>query len=567
MLDCIIRGGTVIDGTGTPGILADIGIRNGRIEAIGSIKDSATRVVDAGGLTVAPGFVDVHTHYDAQVKWDPALTPSSLHGVTTVIGGNCGFTLAPVNDNSIEYITRMLACVEGMPVAALQEALKFDWRSYSDWLDTLEGKLGINAGFMAGHSTIRRFVMGDDWRRAATDAEIEKIAAQVDEAVRAGALGFSSSWGGAHGDHEGNPVPSRFAAREELIRVSGVIRKHPGTRLEFIPPTTSTSFDEATISLMAEMSAAADRTLNWNILAVGLSGTEADIWSRVAAHDAAAKRGGQVFALTLPIPLQVRTNLRTTLTFNAIPPFREVLAMPDPQRLKALADPAIRKRIIDHIVSEGHAKRLTMNFADFTVDSVGAPKLKAVEGRVISEIANDRRCSAFDAFLDIAIEDNLDTWFLTPEGGSDEASWKLRSKVWDDPRVLVGGSDAGAHLDSTNSFAFFTDFIGPSVRNRKLISLESAIHKITDQPARFYGLRDRGRIASGYCADLVVFDAATVRTGKTTMRHDLPGGQSRIFAEAEGIDRVIVGGTDVVVGRKPTGALPGTLLRSGRDTH
>lgn len=566
MLDCIIRGGMVVDGTGAPSCRADVGILDGRITAIGSINEGARRTVNAEGLVVAPGFIDVHTHYDAQVKWDPALTPSSLHGVTSVIGGNCGFTLAPVNDASIDYITRMLACVEGMPVAALQAALKFDWRSYAEWLATLEGRLGINAGFMAGHSTTRRLVMGDDWRRAATDAEIVAIASQVEEAIRAGALGFSSSWGGAHGDHEGNPVPSRFADRNELVRIAGVLRPYPGTRLEFIPPTNSTSFDDVTVGLMADMSAAAGRSLNWNILAVGLSGTAADIWARVATHDRAAQRGGEVVALTLPIPLQVRTNLRTTLTFNAIPPFREVLSLPEKEKFRALADPAVRTRINDCIVSEGHARRLTMNFADFTVDSVRAPQLKGVEGRLISEIAAERGCTAFDAFLDIALEDNLDTWFLSPEGGSDDESWRLRAQVWDDPRVLVGGSDAGAHLDSTNSFAFFTDFIGPSVRERRLISLEQAVHKVTDQPARFYGLRDRGRLAAGYCADIVIFDPASVRTGMTSMRSDLPGGQSRIFAEAVGIERVMVGGTDVVVGRNLTGALPGTLLRSGRDT-
>ncbi len=566
MLDCIIKGGTVIDGTGAGRVLADVGISNGRITAVGSIADSARRTIDATGLVVSPGFIDVHTHYDAQVKWDPALTPSSIHGVTTVIGGNCGFTLAPVSDDSIDYVTRMLACVEGMPVEALQAALKFDWRTYAEWLSTLEGKLGLNAGFMAGHSTIRRLVMGNDWKRAATDTEVAAMAAQVEEAVRAGALGFSSSWGGAHGDHEGNPVPSRFAEQRELVQLAGVLKKFPGTRLEFIPPTTSTTFTEETITLMANMSAAAGTSLNWNVLAVGQGGTEAHTWARIGAHDEAAKLGGQVFALALPIPLQVRINLRTTLVFNAIDLFRDALSMPREAKYRALADPAVRRQIAETIVREGHATRITMDFANLTIDGVGCAQLESLVGRAVGDIAKERGCAPIDAFLDIALEDDLDTWFLTPAGGSDEASWKLRARVWDDPRTLVGASDAGAHLDSTTSFAFFTDFVGPSVRERKLISLEEAVRKVTDMPARFYGLKNRGRLSPGFCADIVIFDPATVRTGSTAIRSDLPGGQSRIYAEAIGVKRVIVGGSDVVVDGKLTGALPGTLLRSGRDT-
>ena len=567
MLDCIIKGGTVIDGTGAPGVRADVGIQAGRITSIGTITEAARRTVDATGLAVAPGFIDVHTHYDAQIMWDPALAPSCLHGVTTVIGGNCGFTIAPVNDASVDYVTRMLACVEGMPVESLQAALKFDWHTYGEWLDKLEGRMGLNAGFMVGHSTIRRLVMGDDWKRAATDAEIDAMAAAVDDAVKAGALGFSSSWGGAHGDHLGSPVPSRFSEAKELVRLAGVLKAYPGTRLEFIPPTTSSNIAPAAVKVMADMSAAAGCSLNWNVLAVGLAGTADDIWARMSSYDEAAKHGGTVVALALPIPLQLRINLLTTVIFNSIPLFQKVMAFPGAERLRALTDPATRTAIRKEIADGGHTERLTMNFTNMFVESVTAPSLKACEGRRLGDLATERGCTSLDVFLDIAVADDLKTWFVTPPGGDDEASWKLRAQVWNDPRVIVGASDAGAHLDSSTSFAYFTDFIGPIVRDRKLISLESAVHKISDVPARFYGLKDRGRIAAGYCADIVVFDPATVHTGKTVIRNDLPGNQSRIFAESFGVERVMVGGEDVVVKGKTTGTLTGQLLRSGRDTQ
>ncbi len=567
MLDCIIKGGTVIDGTGAPGVRADVGIQAGRITSIGTITEAARRTVDATGLAVAPGFIDVHTHYDAQIMWDPALAPSCLHGVTTVIGGNCGFTIAPVNDASVDYVTRMLACVEGMPVESLQAALKFDWHTYGEWLDKLEGRMGLNAGFMVGHSTIRRLVMGDDWKRPATDAEIDAMAAAVDDAVKAGALGFSSSWGGAHGDHLGSPVPSRFSEAKELVRLAGVLKAYPGTRLEFIPPTTSSNIAPAAVKVMADMSAAAGCSLNWNVLAVGLAGTADDIWARMSSYDEAAKHGGTVVALALPIPLQLRINLLTTVIFNSIPLFQKVMAFPGAERLRALTDPATRTAIRKEIADGGHTERLTMNFTNMFVESVTAPSLKACEGRRLGDLATERGCTSLDVFLDIAVADDLKTWFVTPPGGDDEASWKLRAQVWNDPRVIVGASDAGAHLDSSTSFAYFTDFIGPIVRDRKLISLESAVHKISDVPARFYGLKDRGRIAAGYCADIVVFDPATVHTGKTVIRNDLPGNQSRIFAESFGVERVMVGGEDVVVKGKTTGTLTGQLLRSGRDTQ
>lgn len=564
MLDCIITNGTVIDGTGTPGRRADVGIRDGRISAIArpGTLGAASHRIDADGLVVAPGFIDVHTHYDAQVMWDPALSPSSLHGVTTVLGGNCGFTIAPVSDDSKDYVLHMLAAVEAMPVPALLTALKFSWHTFGEWLDQLEGRVALNAGFSVGHSTVRRMVMGDDWRRNASADEIETMARVIDESLGAGALGFSSSWGDVHADHQGHPVPSRMATREELIALASVLKRHPGTMLEFIPGNLPVFRDEA-VELMADMSAAAGRPLNWNAITVGTGVRWEDNQKRMAVFDRAAARGGRVTGLAFPATQPIWVDINS-LALNGLEGWAEVLNQPRDAKLRALADPATRARLVKGAL--GREDRTFYNFAAMVIDSVQSASLKPLEGRVVGEVASERGCSAVEAFLDIVIADELRARFVTGASGDDPESWAQRARIWEDPRVLVGGSDAGAHVDVFASYSFFTDFIGPSVRERKLIRLEEAIHKITDKPARFFGLKGRGRLAEGWCADIVVFDPATVRSNKVAMRADMPASQSRLFADASGIEHVLVNGIEVTKHGQMTGALPGTVLRSGRDT-
>ena len=230
MLDMIIRGGTVVDGTGTPGRIADVGISNGRITAIGEIDEQATRTIDATGKVVAPGFVDIHTHYDAQVFWDTTLSPSPLHGVTTVIGGNCGFTIAPLGPEHGDYLMRMLARVEGMPLAALAEGVPWDWRTFGEYLDRIDGTLAPNAGFLVGHSTIRRVAMGErgDAGRGDAEADLDAMRALLDASLDAGALGFSSSWARTHNDAAGDMVPSRYASEDEIVALCSVVKDHPG---------------------------------------------------------------------------------------------------------------------------------------------------------------------------------------------------------------------------------------------------------------------------------------------------------------------------------------------------
>jgi len=338
MYDLIIRGGLVADGTGTEPRRADVAVTAGRIVAVGTVEGDATRTIDATGRVVAPGFIDVHTHYDAQALWDGMLSPSPLHGVTTVIGGNCGFSVAPLADADVDYLRTLMAVVEGIPMSAL-EGVDWSWRSFGDYLDRLDGHLGVNAAFLVGHSTLRRLAMGDDAvRREATDDEIATMVALLDAALADGALGLSSGWDNVHTDGDGNPVPSRVASAEEFVRLAEVVGRHPGTALGFFPHMGELPRDR--MELMADMSLAAGRPLNWNLLG---SMSPVEIYrQQLEACDLARSRGARVVALVLPDYLRLRAgNLLDT-----IPAFTAVFALDEAGRRAAVADPVTRAGLV-----------------------------------------------------------------------------------------------------------------------------------------------------------------------------------------------------------------------------
>ena len=563
MLDLAIRGGTLIDGTGAPGRRADVGVRDGRIAAIGKLAESAARSVDADGRVVCPGFVDLHTHYDAQVFWDPTLSPSPLHGVTTAIGGNCGFSIAPLRPEAADYLMRMLARVEGMPLESLAQGVPWDWRSFGEYLDRLEGRLAIHAGFLVGHSPLRRIAMGERAvGEVASPAELDAMKQLLAQSLAEGGLGFSSSWAATHNDGDGRPVPSRAASRDELVALAGVLRDAPGTSLEFIPGVGR--FSDEQVEVMADMSVAARRPLNWNML-VAVSFAPEAYKEQLAASDRAAARGGRVIALTVPQPITLRLNFVTAFVLDSLPGWAEVVTLPLAERKRALADPSVRARLDEGARNAG-AMGFVARWEHYVVEETWAASNERWRGRTIGDVAKALGVAPLDALLDVALADELQTVFRPALGGDDDATWQLRARVWQDPRVMIGASDAGAHLDMIDSFTLSTSLLGSAVRERGLIALEDAIHQITDRPARLYGLTDRGRIAEGWHADLVVLDPATVAPGPIHTRRDLPGGAARLFAEATGIERVLVGGEEVVRDGRLTDARPGTVLRSGRDT-
>jgi N-acyl-D-aspartate/D-glutamate deacylase len=562
-LDVVIKGGTVVDGTGAPGLTADVGIRDGRIAAVGRVDEQAAETIDANGLVVAPGFVDIHTHFDAQVFWDTTLSPSPLHGVTTVIGGNCGFTIAPLAPEHGPYLMEMLARVEGMPLTSLREGVPWDWTTFGDYLDRIDGTLAPNAGFLVGHSAVRRLVMGEAAsEREATPEELDAMRRVLAESLAAGGLGFSSSWAATHNDGEGDPVPSRHAAADEIVELCRVTGAHPGTTLEFIPMLGR--FEDWAVDLLARMSAAAQRPLNWNVLFVGAGGGEV-VEHQLAASDAARERGGEVLALTAPGTPSPRLCFEGGFLLDTINGWQKPMALPHDEKKAMLASAPGRAALLESAAAGKSAFGLG-NWDTFVIKDCVRPDLKRYEGRSIGEIARDEDKDAFDALCDIAVADDLLTGFGFPMRESDD-DWAARVEVWRDPRAVVGASDAGAHLDFLDTFNYSTTMLAGAVRERPLMPIEEAVRLLTDRPARLYGLRGRGRIEEGYCADITVLDLERVGPGRVHARVDLPGGAFRLYSEGEGIRHVLVNGTEIVRDGAFTDARPGTLLRSGRDTE
>ena len=569
MLDLKITGGTIVDGSGQPGFIGDIGIRDGRIIAMGAVPEDARETVDASGKIVSPGFIDVHTHYDAQVFWDPALSPSCFHGVTTILGGFCGFSIAPMTSDALVYLAPMLARVEGMPLETLQMAVPWNWSSFGEYLDRIEGKVGLNAGFFAGHSAIRRVVMGE---RAvgekATAQELSAMEELLGQSLAEGALGFSSTISATHNDGDGNPVPSRWADNSELIALARVVRDHPGTGLEFLP---GVDFEPGIPELITELSLASQRPVNWNALAVsGTKNAAEKAESQLAISDFARARGGEVIALTLPCTPDVFMTFKQGFVFDSLPGvWREIFKWPVAKRMERLLDPALRRQMAQDAASvpDDAIMVFVARLANFRVVSVLNEASKSCEGRTVGEIAEAEGREPIDVMLDLALADDLMTVFAPLLSGHDHETYVLRGKIWLDDRALIGASDAGAHLDMIDTFSFSTTVLQEGVRNHGVVSLEDAVRLMTERPARYAGLIDRGQLKPGYHADIVIFDRDTVGRGPTYNRFDVPGDQFRVYADAEGVHHVFVNGVQIVRDGEHTGNLPGTVLRSGRDTR
>ena len=563
MFDVVIRNGLVIDGTGAPGQIADVALNDGRIAAVGEVSESGAREIDAKGLAVAPGFVDIHTHFDAQVFWDTTLSPSPLHGVTIVISGNCGFTIAPLEPEHGDYMMQMLARVEGMPLTSLQQGVPWNWRTFGEYLDAIDGSLMPNAGFLVGHSALRRTVMGErSVGEFASEDELKAMKELLAESIEAGGLGFSSSWAKTHNDADGDAVPSRHASQRELVELCAVLKDSPAVALEFIP--TIERFDDEVYQLLTDMSVAADKPLNWNVIFV--NARQADlIEEKLQASDFAAQQGGRVIALTAPMPAESRLSFESGFLLDTLHGWLEPMALSNQQKLELLSDPERRNKLNED-AQKPSAFRGVARWERLTVGEVSKQDLKHLEGRTIGDIAEELGKTPWETLCEIVVEDDLKTGLYPPAAGDNEESWALRQQLWNDERCLIGASDAGAHLDFLATFNYST-YLLAAARDRNLLSLESAVQKLTDVPARLYGLKDRGRIEDGWCADLVVFDPDKVAPADIEVREDLPGGAWRLYSEAIGVHHVFINGEQAVLDGQFTDARPGTLLRSGRDTE
>ena len=568
MLDIVIRGGQVIDGTGAPARRADIGVKDGRIVAFGTIDEPAAEVIDAEGLMVAPGFIDPHTHYDAQLLWDPTASPSSVHGVTTVIGGNCGFTLAPLLPGDADYLRKMMSKVEGMPLAALENGTDWSWESFADYLGRLEGNVSVNAGFLVGHCAIRRYVMGPQavGDEASSD-HIGAMRAELAKAFEAGALGFSFTNSTSHSDGDGEPVASRWATHDELIALCEETGQHEGTTLEGIVPGCLDRFEDDEIELLGRMSAAANRPMNWNVLTV--DSREPDrVPRQISAFDRATELGGKVVALTMPVQVPMNMSFLNFCGLWLLPGWQKILGVPVAERVERLRDADTRLKMLEASQSpEAGVFRRLADWGEYVIGDTYSAANEGLSGRIVRDIATERGTSNFGTLLDIVIADDLRTILWPIPQDNDDESWRMRAELWQDPRAIIGGSDAGAHLDRMCGAPYPTRWIADCLRGRKLVSVEHAVRMMTTAPAQLFGLVDRGEIREGAFADLVVFDPETIGSEDARLVTDLPGDSSRLTAGSFGVKRVIVNGAVIVEDGVANGATPGTVLKSGRDTY
>ncbi len=568
----VLRGGTLVDGTGSPAQEADVVVDNDRIVHIGRAneappppQDAMIREIDVAGMVVAPGFVDPHTHYDAQIHWDSMASPSNVHGVTTIVGGNCGFSLAPLRPEDGGYIREMMAKVEGMPLLALEEGVDWAWSSFAEYLDLLEGKVSVNAGFLVGHSAIRRFIMGADGQREASPGEVEAMVAELRSAIDAGGLGFSTSLAFTHSDGDGVPVTSRFASREEILALCAEVSRHEGTSLEFVMDGCLNGYSDSEVDLAVEMAVVGQRPMNWNVLTPDTAKPDDHI-RQLEPSRKAAERGAKIVALTMPTLAGMTQSFLTHCGLWLLPGWRTVMTLPLPQKMEYLGQSGVRHVLRELAASEtGALKRLT-SWALFEIGDTFSPENEGLKGRVIGDIAAERGEDPFDCLVKIVLNDDLRTilWPLPPD--DDAESWALRRAVWDEPGVILGGSDAGAHLDRMLGSNYPTRFLADCLRGRQLVGLERAVHMLTQVPAELFGLRDRGVVRVGALADLVVFDPNEVDSAPVSMVHDLPGDTPRLYAGSQGVAHVFVNGVETVQSGEPTGATPGIVLRSGRDT-
>jgi N-acyl-D-amino-acid deacylase len=551
--DLVIRGGTVIDGTGAPGRRADVAIDGDRVADVGEDL-KGRRELDAGGRVVAPGFIDIHTHYDAQVFWDPALTPSSWHGVTTVVAGNCGFSIAPCRAEHRSLIGRTLQHVEDMSLATLEAGIPWDFESFPEYLDAVERRgVGLNFTAYVGHTAVRLYVMGDEGyeREEPTDDELARMAGVVRDSVAAGAAGFATSSAPTHSGDGGRPVPSRLAGLAELEALlrplgdlgRGVAELTPGERIRHAD--------------VYELQKRVRRPFTWTAL---LTVRGSPFATRMAALNADERAdGADVWPQVTCRPLTFQMTLAEPFTFNTVPAFRALMDRPEAERLAAYRDPAWRRAAQDELTT-GRVFRPQWDTVTIA-ESRDHPEL---EGRSVAALARERGVEPLDALLELAVAENLSTRVRAVLANDDE---DMIASLLRQEGMLIGLSDAGAHVGQLCDACLPTDLLGNWVRERPVLTLEAAVHKLTGEPAAVFGFTDRGVLEPGRAADVTVFDPDTVAPGKLRRVRDFPADGERLVADSPvGVAHVLVNGTPIRVDGEPVpdglAARPGRVLRS-----
>jgi N-acyl-D-aspartate/D-glutamate deacylase len=554
--DLLIRGGTLVDGTGAPARPGDVAVRDGRVAALGSVRGSAVRTIDAAARVVCPGFIDIHTHYDAQVLWDRMLTISPWHGVTSVVMGNCGFGIAPTRPHHRDLILRTLENVEGMSLAALRAGVGEDWpfESFGEYLDAIERRgTAINVGALVGHTPVRTYVMGEEaTERAARDDEIETMRSLVTDALRAGAIGFATSKSPTHVGYEGRPVPSRAAELHEIEALAAALGEVGHGVLQ------ATIGRELFLKEFAAIQRKTGRPVSWTALLAGARGPGSH--RPVLEQTAELQRQGvEVYPQVSCRPLMFEFQFKAPFPFESLSLFRDVSAADLEGRKRIYADPAFRARFKERGERGGVAGR----WADTVISSCAAEP--ALEERNVAGVAAERGVHPVDLVLDLALATELEARFRMAIMNTDEAEV---AELLTHPTTMLGLSDAGAHASQLCDSCFSTHLLGHWVRERQVVPVEQAVRLLTSRSAEVFGIRGRGTLAVGQAADVVVFDPERVGCSPLRRVSDQPGGADRLVADAEGIDAVVVNGTVVRErGRDrvdPEGELPGRVLRGGR---
>ena len=559
-LDLVVTGGTVVDGTGAPARTADVAIADGRVVEVGQIDASAAREhIDADGLLVTPGFVDIHTHYDAQLHWDPTASPASWHGVTTLMTGNCGFTLAPSKPDDVEWLLLMLSRVEGMSADALRAGVPFRGGSLGDFLAGLDGRLGVNVGANVGHCAVRRYVMGDEAsERAATDEEIAQMRRLVRSAFDQGAIGFTSSQLELHVAHDGRGVPSNHACPDELIALAAVLRDVGRGSIEFIPRTFLNGYDEADRELVLAMARVSGRPVHLNTLT--LLPHAPDGWSRsLEFAQAASDAGLEVHPMFATNRQGAHFSLDSTFLFDEMPSFRDTLTMPEPRRSQRLRDQAVRDQMRKEI-ADPTGRSFVFVWQVVAVETVHRAENDGFVDRTVWDIAQEQGKDPLDAFLDLSLAEDLQMQFVLAAPPSKERQAVTEALI-KSPLIMAGSSDGGAHLLSFCGADFTTRLI--SEWTPDVLSIEDAIARLTSIPARAYGIADRGTLEAGKAADVLLIDRERLSAGETPRYvRDFPAESGRYVVDATGYHSVIVNGQTLLRDGADTGRRPGVVLRT-----
>ena len=556
--DLKIVGGTIVDGTGAPGYLGDLAIRAGRIVALGDAPGDASRTIDATGRIVSPGFVDIHTHYDAQIVWDRTLSCSPWHGVTTVVIGSCGFGVAPMRPEHREVVMRTLEKVEGMTYDALAAGLGTDWPfvTYPEYLDAIEqGGCLINVAAYIGHTPMRLFVMGEDaTEREATPDELAQMEAIVRDAMTAGAIGFSTSQAATHHGAGGRPVPSRLASFAEIDALVGAMAESGRGVVQ--AAMGRTLFNDE----FAELSSRHGVPITWTALLAGMTGPGSHRrYLDVAARQREA--GHHIVPQVACRPIMFDFRFSEPYPFELLDSFAEIMHADEAGKRRLYADPAFRDAF--RADSAPDAKNVDAGWPERTVVSHFDPD-PSIEERPLHDLAAERGVDPVDLALDLALESDLQARFRFAFLNHDQS--EVRELITD-PNTVVTLSDAGAHADQLCDACYSTHLLGHWVREQEAMSIEQAVHALTGRPAELMGITDRGRLEVGRPADVVVFDPETIGTSVPRRVQDLPGGAERLVTDAYGVDAVIVNGAVVRLGPAdqfgPDDELPGALLRAG----